>query len=205
MVQMSFLGRCFAAKGNLNSSCGITLRLETDAYQRQELLLFLRANVAADDFESSRTHLIAFAEFIKKSFPLIAFDKTWHDVFSSLICSNYIRRLQETGAGAAGRSRKKDTCSCFSYCPCLLLLFLLLPLPTAPAYCSCLLLLVLGLRSKFAKRRPHLLLPAIALNRQRHFRARWRARYLIAENVGVDYFSAIESCDDVALLEARSL
>src|SRR6266436_10132065 len=108
MVQMSFLGRCFAAKGNLNSSCGITLRLETDSYQRQELLLFLRANVAADDFESSRTHLIAFAEFIKKSFPVIALDKTWHDVFSSLICSNYIRRLRIRLHRFERLSEKKD-------------------------------------------------------------------------------------------------
>src|SRR5882762_1065950 len=78
---MSFFDRCFAAEDNLNGARSITLGFEADAYQGQELLLFLRANVAADDFESSRSHLVAFAEFIKKSFPLIAFDKTWHHVF----------------------------------------------------------------------------------------------------------------------------
>src|SRR5260370_14906882 len=109
-------------------------------------------------------------------------------------------------------SRQGQTSEAGSHCSCSCLLLLLRVLQSAdisftrpPSSTPLLLLSWLRWRTEFSKRGPHLLLPPVTLNCQRHLRARRGVRHRIAENVGLGYSNTIEGRDDVALLHARSL
>jgi hypothetical protein len=75
----------FAARDDFDAAYGRAFRLEADAHEWKQLLLFLRANLLAYYFEACGAQLITLAELVEKSFPRRAFYFTLHS-FLLLVC-----------------------------------------------------------------------------------------------------------------------
>src|SRR5258705_823156 len=85
VLHMSVIRRTLAPQNDLNASGRRSLALKTHPNEWQIFFFLLRANLT-DDFEPGGAQLIAFAELVKKGFPLILFYETWHILLHSL-CS----------------------------------------------------------------------------------------------------------------------